>query len=361
MVGRKASERVTLLEVARQANVSKATVSKALNGRSDIAADTRSRVLSAAEELGYRPTTSRWEPPRGRTLVAVFDVLESPYMTNVLQGILAASTSAHTNLLVRLPPDRAVRATRAAARAWVAEQTASGVVGIIGLTLAEPDAVLFAAKELDLPFVIIDPVDTRDSRIVSIGSTNWAGGRTATEHLLALGHRRIGWVGGPPGSAASRERFHGYRAALDSAEVELDRSLVRSDSFSVETGLHHGRALLSLDEPPTAIVAGDDEIAVGVLAAASELGVPVPARLSVVGFDDTPQATWTTPQLTSVHQPLIGMGRMAVETVLAMAAGIQPASRHVELATTLTVRDSTAPACRSASRSYQERTDSPPQ
>lgn len=344
MVGRKASERVTLLEVARQVGVSKATASKALNGRSDIAEDTRSRVLSAAEELGYRPTTSRWEPPRERTLVAVFDVLESPYMTNVLQGILAASTSAHTNLLVRLPPDRAVRATRAAARAWVAEHTASGVVGIIGLTLAEPDAMLLAAKELDLPFVIIDPVDTHDSRIVSIGSTNWAGGRTATEHLLALGHRCIGWVGGPPGSDASRERFHGYRAALDSAGVELDRSLVRSDSFSVETGFHHGRALLSLDEPPTAIVAGDDEIAVGVLAAARELGVPVPARLSVVGFDDTPQATWTTPQLTSVHQPLIGMGRMAVETVLAMAAGIQPAFRHVELATTLTVRDSTAPA-----------------
>jgi LacI family transcriptional regulator, galactose operon repressor len=343
MAGRP-SERVTIDTVAARAGVSRATVSKAVNGRSDIAPDTRDRVLRAIEELGYRPTTARWEPPRIRSLVAVVDVLESPYMINVLQGILVAATNAHTNLIVRLAPERAVRVTRPAARAWVAEQKDTGVVGIIGVTLAQPDAVMFAAQECDLPFVMVDPVDTQDTRVVSIGSTNWAGGRSATEHLLELGHRRIAWIGGPSGSEAARERFHGHRAALDSAGVDLDRSLVRSDWFSVETGLNHARELLARPDPPTAIVAGDDEIAVGVLAAAQELGVPVPERLSVVGFDDTPQATWTNPRLTSVHQPLIGMGRMAVETVLAIADGIQPASRHIQLATTLTVRDSSVRA-----------------
>jgi LacI family transcriptional regulator len=319
-------------------------VSKALNGRSDIAPATRERVLKAIKELGYRPTTARWEPPRVQSLVAVVDVLESPYMVNVLQGILVAATNAHTNLIVRLAPDRAARVTKAAARAWVAEQKDTGVVGIIGVTLAQPDAVMLAAGERDLPFVMVDPVDTQDPRVVSIGSTNWAGGRSATEHLLELGHRRIAWIGGPAGSAAARERFHGHRAALDSAGIELDRALVRSDWFSLETGLNHARDLLTIPDPPTAIVAGDDEIAVGVLAAAQELGVPVPEHLSVVGFDDTPQAMWTNPRLTSVHQPLIGMGRMAVETVLAMADGVQPASRHLQLATTLTVRDSSVRA-----------------
>lgn len=342
MTSRPSAERVTIEDVARLAGVSKGTVSKALNGRSDIAEDTRTRVLRATEELGYRPTTARWEPPRARSVVAVVDVLESPYMVNVLQGILVAATDAHTNLIVRLAPDRAVRVTKAAARAWVAEQMDSGVAGIIGVTLAQPDAVIHAAQEHDLPFVMVDPVDTQDPRIVSIGSTNWAGGRSATEHLLELGHRRIAWIGGPAGSAAARERFHGYRAALDSAGLEPDRALVRSDWFSVETGLTHARELLTLAAPPTAVVAGDDEIAVGVLTAAREVGVPVPARLSVVGFDDTPQAMWSTPRLTSVHQPLRGMGRMAVETVLAMANGVQPASRHLQLATTLSVRDSTA-------------------
>lgn len=344
MTGRPPVERVTIADVAGRAGVSKATVSKALNRRGDIADDTRDRVLQAVEELGYRPTTTRWEPTRRRSLVAVVDVLESPYMVNVLQGVLTAATTAHTNLIVRLAPDREVRATRAAARQWVAEQKDAGVVGIIGLTLAQPDAVLLAAEEHRLPFVMVDPVDTQDSRVVSIGSTNWAGGRSATEHLLELGHRRIAWIGGPSTSAAARERFHGYRAALDSAGVELDRELVRSGWFEVATGLTHARDLLALPQPPSAVVAGDDEIAVGVLAAAHEAGIPIPQRLSVVGFDDTPQAMWTNPRLTSVHQPLIGMGRMAVETVLAMADGVQPASRHVQLATSLAVRESTARA-----------------
>lgn len=341
MAGRPA-ERPTIEDVALRAAVSKATVSKALNGRSDIAEDTRARVLKVIEEVGYRPTTARWESPRTRSLVTVVDVLESPYMVNVLQGILSAATGAQTNLIVRLAPDRAVRVTRAAAGQWVAEQKDAGVVGIIGVTLAEPDAVLVAAEERGMPFVMVDPVDTEDTRIVSIGSTNWAGGRSATEHLLGLGHRRIACIGGPTTSAAARERFHGYRAALDSAGVELDRALVRSDWFAVETGLQHARELLALPQPPTAVIAGNDEIAVGVLAAAHEGGFTVPGDLSVVGFDDTPQARWTNPRLTSVHQPLLGMGRMAVETVLAMADGVQPASRHLQLATTLTVRDSSA-------------------
>lgn len=343
MAGRTSPRRVTLDDVALRAGVSKATVSKALNGRDDISRDTRTRILRAAADLDYRATTDRVRLPRRRAVVAVLDVLESPYMTHVLGGILAATTAAGADLVVRLPPDRASRTTRAAARAWVAEQRAAGAVGIVGLTLAQPDALLTAAQEAGLPVVMVDPVDTQQAEVVGIGATNWAGGRTATEHLLDLGHRRIAWIGGPAGSAAARDRLHGYRAALDSAGVAVDPALVRSDEFAVETGTHHARELLRLPDPPTAVVAGDDEIAVGVLAAAQELAVPVPERLSVVGFDDTPQASWTSPRLTSVHQPLDGMGRMAVETVLHLAAGAPPASWSVQLATTLVVRESTAP------------------
>ena len=344
MAGRPSSRRVTLEDVARRAGVSRAAVSKTLNERDDVAADTRARILAAVRELGYRPTTERRDTPRGPTLVAVLDVLESPYMTHVLGGILTAATAAGADLVVRLAPDRDARVTRAAARDWVDEQRAAGAVGVVGLTLARPDVLLLAAQEAGLPFVMVDPVDTQEARVVSIGATNWAGGRTATEHLLDLGHRRIAWIGGPDGSAAARERLHGYRAALDSAGVEPDPALVRSDEFAVESGIRHARDVLQLPDPPTAVVAGDDEIAVGVLAAAQELGVAVPGRLSVVGFDDTPQASWTSPRLTSVHQPLDGMGRMAVETVLGMAAGHEPASWYVQLATTLVVRESTAPA-----------------
>ncbi|GAA2846311.1 LacI family DNA-binding transcriptional regulator [Nonomuraea rubra] len=333
-----------MADVARLAGVSPTTASKVLNGRSDVGAKTRELVLGVMAEIGYKPTAVRHEQARERTLVTVLDIVESRYAGTVLQGILMAATSARAELLLRLPPGEPISESRPAAGAWIEEQQASGVVGLIALAVAVPDSVLGAAEDLRLPVVTIDPIDTTESRLVSIGSTNWAGGRSATEHVIKLGHRRIGWIGGPLGSAPSLERFHGYQAALDSAGITPDRALIRHEAFSVEAGQRHARDLLSSGERPTAIVAGNDEIAVGVLAAAKELGIPVPGELSVTGFDDTPQTEWTTPRLTSVRQPLVGMGRMAVETVLGMADGVQPASRHLQLATTLSVRDSTGPA-----------------
>ncbi|MFI7448609.1 LacI family DNA-binding transcriptional regulator [Nonomuraea sp. NPDC049714] len=338
------SERATLADVARLAGVSPTTASKVLNGRSDVGAKTRELVLGVMAEIGYKPTAVRHEQTRDRTLVTVLDIVESRYAGTVLQGILVAATSAQAELLLRLPPGEPISTSRAAARAWLEAERASGVVGIIALAVAVPDSVLLAAEDLGVPIVTIDPIDTTESRLVSIGSTNWAGGRSATEHLIKLGHRRIAWIGGPLGSAPSLERFHGYQAALDSADLAPDRALIRHEAFSVEAGQRHGHDLLALDERPTAIVAGNDEIAVGVLAAAKELGISVSGELSVTGFDDTPQTEWTTPRLTSVRQPLVGMGRMAVEAVLGMADGVQPASRHLQLATTLSVRDSTGPA-----------------
>jgi len=344
MSRRSRPERATLADVARLAGVSTATASKVLNGRSDVAANTRDAVLGVIAEIGYQPTTARRALQRDRTLVTVLDFVESRYAGTVLQGILAAATDAKAELLVRLPPHNWTGTSRVAARAWVAELRASGAVGIVALAVAVPDSVLLAAENAELPVVTIDPIDTTDSRVVSIGATNWAGGRSATEHVIGLGHRRIAWIGGPIGSAPSAERFHGYQAALDSTGIAPDRTLIHHDAFSVEAGLQHGREVLSLDDPPTAVVAGNDEIAVGVLAAAKELHIEVPGELSVTGFDDTPQTQWTTPRLTSVRQPLAGMGRMAVETVLRMADGVQPASPHLQLATTLSVRDSTGPA-----------------
>ncbi len=337
--------RPTLADVARAAGVSKGTVSKTLNGRDDVASATRERVFEAVAALGYQSTTAPSAAGRqGRALAVVFDIPASPYILGVLQGILASTTAADLDLLTRLAPDRADRTQRTTAHAWVAAQRSAGALGIIGLTLSEPDALIDAAADLDIPFVIVDPVDTRHRRMVSVGSSNWAGARAAITHLLELGHRRIGWIGGPDSSVAAQDRFQGYRAALDAAGIEVDRALVRADQFDVAAGARHARGLLTLPDPPTAIMAADDELAVGVLATAHELGVDVPGRLSIIGFDDTPQAAWTTPPLTSVHQHLEGMGRMAVQTVLTMASGTRPPSRHVELATSLTIRSTTGPA-----------------
>ncbi|WP_235008293.1 LacI family DNA-binding transcriptional regulator [Microbacterium timonense] len=330
--------------MAATVGVSRATVSKALNGRGDISDETRERVLAAVAELGYRPTTGLTQGEGRRALAVVFDIPASPYIVGVLQGVLAAATEAGVDLLTRLAPDRSSRTQRAVAREWVAAQQAAGVVGIIGLTVSRPGAILQAAGNANLPFVMVDPVDAQDGHMVSVGSSNWAGARTGAEYLLELGHRRIAWVGGPEASDAARDRLYGYQAALDAAGVAIDPDLIRSGQFAIENGAEHARDLLMSADPPTAIMAGDDEIAVGVLATAHELGIRVPEELSVMGFDDTPQAAWTTPPLTTVHQHLEGMGAMAVQTALSMAEGHPPSSRHVELATSLMVRDSTAPA-----------------
>lgn len=336
------ARRATLDDVALAVGVSKATVSKALNGRDDISPQTRERVLAAVAALEYRPTTVPSPVASRRTLAVVFDVPASPYILGVLQGTLTEATDSHIDLLIRLAPERTSRSHRTVAREWIAEQRDSGVVGIIGLTLSEPDGLIDAASDARLPFIIVDPVDTKHRRMVSVGSSNWSGARTAAEHLIALGHRRIAWIGGPEASDAARDRRLGYQAALDSAGLAVDPALIRSGPFAVLTGAELAREVLALPSPPTAIMAADDEIAVGVLATAHSLGIRVPEELSVTGFDDTPQAAWTTPPLTTVYQHLAGMGAMAVRTILVMADGRRPSSRHVELATSLTVRDSTA-------------------
>lgn len=338
------SERATLADVARLAGVSPTTASKVLNGRSDVGPTTRERVLNVMAEIGYQATAIRHTQPRDRTLLTLLDIVESRYAGTVLQGILLAATTAQTRLLLQLPPEQPTSTSRTAAHAWLTDHHHHGVAGIIALAVAVPDPILQAAHDLPMPIVTIDPIDTTDPRLISIGSTNWAGGRSATEHVIKLGHRTIAWIGGPLGSAPSLERFHGYQAALDSAGIPPNRTLIRHEAFSVEAGHRHAHDLLTHTPRPTAIIAGNDEIAVGILTAAQELHIPVPHHLSVTGFDDTPQTQWTTPRLTSVRQPLAGMGRMAVETILAMTEGTQPASPHLQLATTLTIRDSTGPA-----------------
>ncbi|MBB1510485.1 LacI family DNA-binding transcriptional regulator [Tessaracoccus sp. MC1756] len=334
--------RPTLADVAVAAGVSRATVSKALNGRGDIAEATRERVLTAVAELRYRSTTApRVAPDRG-ALVVVFDLPASPYIMGVLDGVLGEATDRGVDLLMRLAPELESRRRHAVAREWIADQRA--VAGVIGLTLSQPGALITAASDAGIPFVIVDPVDTSHKKLVSIGSSNWAGSRAATEYLVGLGHRRIAWIGGPDASDAAQDRLYGYRAALDSAGLEVDPALVTSGPFAAAEGARHARELLTSPEPPTAILAADDELALGVLATARLLGVHVPEQLSIIGFDDTAQTAWTTPPLTTVHQHLDGMGRMAVGACLAMAEGHRPASSHIELATSLTVRESTGPA-----------------
>ncbi|GAA1305858.1 substrate-binding domain-containing protein [Saccharothrix xinjiangensis] len=192
-----------------------------------------------------------------------------------------------------------------------------------------------------MPVVLIDPVAVPGPELPSVGAANREGGAVAARHLLSLGHRRIGVVGGPRDVLCSNARLDGFRAALARAGVGPDAALVRHADFSREGGRREARELLSLPRRPTAVFAANDEQALGVVDAARAAGLSVPGDLSVIGFDDLPAAGRCSPELSTVRQPLAEMGRRAGWLLADLIEGRSPAAGHVELATELVVRSST--------------------
>jgi LacI family transcriptional regulator, galactose operon repressor len=341
------SGRATLEAVARAAGVSKATVSKVLNGRPGVSAETRAHVRRVLRGVGYTPTTGPRDsaPPVG-ALQAVFSQLFSPYSIHVLDGVLAGARDLGVEVVTSvLRQGAGAQATAEPASpgvAWIEELSARGRAGLIVVTSELAPEEIAACDRLGLGLVVVDPRNPLDENVVSVGATNWAGGVRATEHLLSLGHRRIAYAGGPDRSVPARERLHGYREALETAGVAVDPALTLHDDFSADAGRRMAETLLDRDDPPTAVFAGSDLIAMGVFQAARARGLTVPDDLSVVGFDDTYGTPWTDPPLTTINQPLLDMGRVATRTVLQLARGETPDSHHVQLATRLVVRESTA-------------------
>jgi LacI family transcriptional regulator len=228
-------------------------------------------------------------------------------------------------------------------QAWARRLVAAGRAGVIVVTGALTQAHVDALSLTGVPLVLMDPLNLPRAEVTSVGSTNFAGGMSVTQHLIDLGHRRIAYVGGPPTAGCNQARLHGYRAALETAGITALPEFVRGGGFHYDVGRRAGEELLDLDPRPTAIVGGSDTIALGIMEAARVRGLRIPDQLSVTGFDDTELATMAAPPLTVIRQPLREMGRVALKTVLQMAAGEALDSHHVELATELVVRSSTGP------------------
>ncbi len=207
--------------------------------------------------------------------------------------------------------------------------------------LSEAERAELAAK--GIPFVVFDPTSELPDGVPFVGATNWSGGRAATRHLIEVGHRRIAMVAGPPDVLCCTARLDGYRSALAAAGLPADERLVARAALTREHGRKAARTLLELADRPTAVFASNDLQALGVYQAAREMGLRIPHDLSVVGFDDLPVGAWVDPPLTTVHQPLVEMAAAATELALALGRGEQVAQVGLELATTLTVRASTAP------------------
>jgi LacI family transcriptional regulator len=335
----------TLAKVAAAAGVSIATVSKVLNGRADVGPATRARVQALLQEHQY---IGRGAESAGRRLAAqptvelVFHRRLSGYSLEILQGVLDAAAEVGVAVVVSLRPRLLVKTGEKRSAVWARHLAKMGRQAVIDVVDDAREGDLAALARARLPLVVIDPLNLPQSQVTSIGATNFVGGLAATDHLLSLGHRRIAYLGVNGAAAYDRARMHGYRAALEAADVAVPDGYVRSRSSDNSTAVG-GAVLLDLPQRPTAIFAATDEVAAGVMEAARERDLRVPQDLSVVGFDDTEVARLLSPPLTTVRQPLREMGRVALRTALGLAAGEQLDSHHVELATELVLRGSTAP------------------
>ncbi len=216
--------------------------------------------------------------------------------------------------------------------------------GAIVLLPEESSDELRRLQDYGYPFVVADPRQPLDEGIASVSASHLAGARAATDHLLRLGHRRIGVITGYRGWTATEERLEGHKAALATAGASFLPELVVEGQFNAESGYAAARQLLDLADRPTAIFALNDNMAAGALRAAAERGLSVPNELSIVGFDDTELARILAPRLTTVRQPLAELGRTAVSLLNRLIEGQRIEALRVELSTRLIVRESTAPA-----------------
>ncbi|NUS13312.1 MAG: LacI family DNA-binding transcriptional regulator [Streptomyces sp.] len=334
----------TLAEIARAAGVSAPTVSKVLNGRGDVAPATRSRVEDLLRRHGYQRRRGSMQP--APLLDLVFHELDSSWAMEVIRGVERVAGQESLSVVLsesagRLSPGQT----------WVDGVLARRPTGVILVLSGLDPAQRSQLISRDIPFVVLDPAGDPGEDVPAIGATNWQGGLAATRHLLDLGHTRIGVLGGPAGMMCSRARIDGYRAALETAGVRFDPDLVVAGNFHYEAGYAAGLELLRRPDRPTAIFTGNDLQALGLYEAARELGLSIPRDLSVVGFDDLPLATWISPPLTTVRQPLTEMAEAAARLVLDLSRGREPSTLRVDLATRLVERSSTAAPAGTAAES----------
>jgi LacI family transcriptional regulator len=335
----------TIRDIARAAGVSVATVSRVLNGRGDVAPATRERVLGVIREQGFTTNPTARALSRGHSGLVTLTLpnIQAAYFSRLAAGV-AAALERHDLRAVLCPTlhehDREL---------GLLERLMRGATeGAVLILPSESADELEGIAARGYPLVVLDPKLPTGPDTPSVSAANTAGAVMATQHLLELGHRRIAAITGPRGWCATEERLAGFRAGLAAAGLRADERLEVEADFEIAGGVAAATTLLDLPEPPTAIFAFNDNLAVGVIEAARGRGLRLPGDLSVVGFDDVEAAPIVTPALTTVRQPLGEMGRLAGDVLVRLLRERRVEGMQFELATKLVVRESTAPPARQA-------------
>jgi LacI family transcriptional regulator len=326
--------RPTIGDVAAAAGVSVATVSKAVNGRYGVRDETAALVLRVAQELGYSSSLGASSMRSTRTgVVGVFVSAFEPFSTEVLKGIGVALEGRSYELLAYSS------LTGRDGEGWE-RRSLSRLAGTLdGAILVAPTVV---DLPVPIPIVAIDP-HTGPAGVPTVESDSYGGARIATEHLIGLGHRRIALVSGRADLRSSVRREAGYRQALEDAGIPFDPDLVQVGNYEQRTSREAATVLLGRPDRPTAVFAANDLAGIATVQVALGMGLSVPGDLSVVGFDDVPEAARSDPPLTTVRQSMQQLGNEAVAMLVALIAKQELRVPHVTLATRLLERRTTAP------------------
>jgi DNA-binding LacI/PurR family transcriptional regulator len=338
------SKMPTIKDIAKACNVSTATVSYVINGKNTLLPETRERVMRKMKEMNYHPSAVArgLTNKRMNTLGILFDNVGSeiaiwhPYTSGILQGIVAASAAAGYNvtLFTELWQDKEKSLPK------LRDQRTDGL--IVVAPPADTD-ILPSLQSAGLKVVTVSS-QSGPYGMPSVDVDNAAGIRLAVQHLQALGHQKIAFLGGEMNMFSAIVRLDAFQAALQAANVFVPPEYISASSYQDPAAAdRQARRLMTQTAPPTAIVAGNDQIAIAVLNAADALGVSVPEQLSIVGFDDIPDAALVRPALTTVRQPLMEIGAGAAELLLRTLGGEPVPAEYVLIKPALVVRATTAP------------------
>jgi LacI family transcriptional regulator len=338
--GKPRARRPTIREIAALAGVSIATVSRVVNATGYVSQETRERVEEVIRERGYSANRAARGLSSGRTGLIGVTVprIHPAYFSLILAGV-ADALYEHDMRIVLCPTlhehDREVS---------LLERLVHGTIdGGLLILPEESVAELRTLMTHGFRFVVVDPRKRIEGPVPTVSAAHSSGADQATRHLIEFGHRRIAAITGPRSWMATAERTRGYLAALAAAGITPDPRLMIESNFDVDGGRAAAATLLDSNEPPTAIFAFNDQLAIGAMQSAFARNLRIPSDLSIVGFDDTAEAELVTPALTTLRQPLAEMGRMGVSLLTRLLDNRQVEALHVELETHLIVRASTGP------------------
>ncbi|HYJ35066.1 MAG TPA: LacI family DNA-binding transcriptional regulator [Rhizomicrobium sp.] len=340
--GRRSGRVITIHDVAQHAGVSPMTVSRVINGESNVREETRARVAASVAALRYLPNqAARSLASADATHIGILYANPSAnYLSEFLLGSLEQSSLSGCQLVIE-------KCEGAESEVEAIRRLVKG--GIDGVVLPPPlcdsEESLKAVREAGISAVLVaSGKPAPDMSAISIN--NFEAARAMTRHLLELGHRRIGFINGHPNQTATGQRFHGYVEAMTEAGLSVDADQVAQGYFTYRSGLEAAEKLLDSGRP-TAIFASNDDMAAATMAVAHRRGLDVPSDLAVTGFDDTPLAATVWPALTTIHQPIAEMAREAVrllvEQIRSRRGGSEPQVMHKMLKFTLVKRESSAP------------------